>query len=102
MQWKFIAPAAPHQIACAEALVNTYKSTLKKAVVSHYSQHLSYMVFLEVLNLMNQRPIKGVQMTHTMAATYAQMRYFLDMLHQKFPMDHSRKRIHATRYLEII
>lgn len=44
MHWKFIAPAAPHQIACAEALVNTYKSTLKKAVVSHYSQHLSYML----------------------------------------------------------
>lgn len=50
MQWKFIAPAAPHQIACAEALVNTYKSTLKKAVVSHYSQHYSYLESNRKLN----------------------------------------------------
>ena len=34
MQWKFVTPAAPHQNGCAEALVKTCKSALKKVVGS--------------------------------------------------------------------
>ena len=58
MQWKFITPAAPHQNGCAEALVKTSKSALKKAIGSQILTPFKlYTVFLEVANLVNQRPI---------------------------------------------
>ena len=58
MQWKFITPAAPHQNGCAEALVKTSKSALKKAIGSQILTPFElYTVFLEVANLVNQRLI---------------------------------------------
>ena len=58
MQWKFITPGAPHQNGCAEALVKTCKSALKKAVGSQVLTPLElYTILLEVANLVNQRPI---------------------------------------------
>ena len=58
MQWKFITPGAPHQNGCAEALVKTGKSALKKAVGSQVLTPLElYTILLEVTNLVNQRPI---------------------------------------------
>ena len=58
MQRKFITPAAPHQNGCAEALVKTCKSALKKVVGSQVLTPFElYTVLLEVANLVNQRPI---------------------------------------------
>ena len=58
MQWKFIAPGAPHQNGCAEALVKTCKSALKKAAGSQVLTPLElFTILLEVANLVNQRPI---------------------------------------------
>ena len=58
MHWKFTTPAAPHQNGCAEALVKTCKNALKKAIGSQVLTSFElYTVFLEVANLVNQRPI---------------------------------------------
>ncbi|XP_068739565.1 uncharacterized protein [Montipora capricornis] len=58
MQWRFITPGAPHQNGCAEALVKTCKSALKKAVGSQVlTPSELYTILLEVANLVNQRPI---------------------------------------------
>ncbi|XP_068742081.1 uncharacterized protein [Montipora capricornis] len=58
MHWKFTTPAAPHQNGCAEALVKTCKNALKRAIGSQLLTPFElYTVFLEVANLVNQRPI---------------------------------------------
>ena len=58
MQWKFITPGAPHQNGCADALVKTCKTALKKAVGSQVLTAMElYTILLEVTNLVNQRPI---------------------------------------------
>ena len=61
MHWKFTTPAAPHQNGCAEALVKTCKNALKKAIGNQVLTPFElYTVFLEVANLVNQRPIGRV------------------------------------------
>ena len=61
MQWKFITPGALHQNGCAQALVKTRKSALKKAVGSQVLTPLElYAILLEVANLVNQRPISRI------------------------------------------
>ncbi|XP_068682177.1 uncharacterized protein [Montipora foliosa] len=58
MHWKFTTPAAPHQNGCAEALVKTCKNALKRAIGSQLLTPFElHTVFLEVANLVNQRPI---------------------------------------------
>ena len=58
MHWKFTTPAAPHHNGCAEALVKTCKNALKRAIGSQLLTPFElYTVFLEVANLVNQRPI---------------------------------------------
>ena len=58
MHWKFTTPAAPHQNGCAESLVKTCKNALKRAIGSQVLTPFElYTVFLEVANLVNQRPI---------------------------------------------
>ena len=58
MQWKFTTPGAPHQNGCAEALVKSCKTALKKAMGSHTLTPFElYTCLLEVANLVNQRPI---------------------------------------------
>ena len=58
MHWKFITPGAPHQNGCAEALVKTCKSALKKAVGSQVlTPSELYTIILEVANLVNQQRI---------------------------------------------
>ena len=58
MHWKFTTPVAPHQNGCAEALVKTCKNALKRAIGSQLLTPFElYTVFLEVPNLVNQRPI---------------------------------------------
>jgi len=58
IQWIFITPAAPHQNGCAEALVKTFKTALKKAIGEQTLTPMElYTCLLEVGNLMNQRPI---------------------------------------------
>ena len=64
MQWKFITPGAPHQNGCAEALVQTCKRALKKAVGSQVITPLELCtVLLEVANLVNQGPIGRIPNT---------------------------------------
>ena len=58
MEWKFITPDAPHQNGCAEALVKSCKRALKKAIGEQVlSPFELYTYFMEVANLVNQRPI---------------------------------------------
>ena len=58
MQWKFTTPGAPHQNGCAEALVKSCKSALKKAMGNHtLTPFKLYTCLLEVANLVNERPI---------------------------------------------
>ncbi|XP_033643441.1 uncharacterized protein LOC117303376 [Asterias rubens] len=58
MEWKFITPRAPHQNGCAEALVKSCKTALKRAVGAQVLTPFElYTVLLEVANLVNQRPI---------------------------------------------
>ena len=61
MHWKFTTPAAPHQNGCAEALVKTWKNTLRKAIGSQLLTPFElHNIFLKVGNLVNQRPIGKV------------------------------------------
>ena len=58
VQWIFITPAASHQNGCAEALVKTCKTALKKAIGPQTLTPMElYTCLLEVRNLVNQRPI---------------------------------------------
>ena len=58
MEWKFTTPAAPHQNGCAEALVKTCKAALKRAIGDQILTSFElYTCLLEVMNLVNQRPI---------------------------------------------
>jgi len=61
IKWIFTTPAAPHQNGCAEALVKTCKSALKKAIGEQTLTPFElYTCLLEVGNLVNQRPIGRV------------------------------------------
>lgn len=61
IHWLFTAPAAPHQNACAEALIKSCKLALKKAIGEQaLSPFKLYTCLLEVENLVNQRPIGRV------------------------------------------
>ena len=56
VQCKFRTPAAPHQNGCAEALVNSSKRDLRKAVGEHILTLFElYTCILEIANLVNQR-----------------------------------------------
>ncbi|XP_041453627.1 uncharacterized protein LOC121406824 [Lytechinus variegatus] len=58
IQWKFITPNAPHQNGCAESLVKSAKISIKKAIGEQVLTPFElYTCFLEVANLMNERPI---------------------------------------------
>lgn len=58
MFWQFITPVAPHQNGCAEALVRSCKYALKKAIGELVLTPFElYTVLLEIVNLVNQRPI---------------------------------------------
>ena len=58
MKWRFTTPAAPHQNGCSEALVKASKFALKKATGDQIlTPSELYTCLLEVVNLINQRPI---------------------------------------------
>jgi len=58
MKWQFTTPLAPHQNGCAEAMVKSIKSALKKAIGDTVlSPFELYTCLLEAANLVNQRPI---------------------------------------------
>lgn len=58
MEWKFITPESPHQNGCAEALVKSCKLALKKDIGDQVLTPFElYACFVEVANLVNQRPI---------------------------------------------
>ena len=58
IHWVFITPAAPHQNGCAEAMVKTCKTALKKAIGEQVLTPMElYTCLLEAANLVNQRPI---------------------------------------------
>ncbi|XP_028412194.1 uncharacterized protein LOC114535017 [Dendronephthya gigantea] len=58
IEWRFTTPAAPHHNGCAEALVKSCKSALKKAIGDQKLTPFElYTVLQEVSNLVNQRPI---------------------------------------------
>lgn len=58
IHWKFTTPAAPHQNGCAKSLVKMCENALKRAIGSQVLTPFElYTVFLEVANLVNQRPI---------------------------------------------
>ena len=57
IHWVFITPAAPHQNGCAEAMVKTCKTALKKAIGEQVLTPMElYTCLLEAANLVNQRP----------------------------------------------
>jgi hypothetical protein len=61
MKWQFITPTAPHQNGCTEALVKSCKRALKKAIGDQKLAPFElYTYFLEVANLINERPIGRV------------------------------------------
>jgi len=58
IQWIFITPAAPHQNGCAETLVKTCKTALKKAIGGQTLTPMElHTCLLEVGNLVNQRTL---------------------------------------------
>ena len=58
IHWIFTTPAAPHQNGCAEALVKSCKSALKKVIGEQVMTPFElYTCLLQVGNLVNQRPI---------------------------------------------
>ena len=58
MEWKFTTPKAPHHNGCAEAMVKTCKTALKKVVGDQTLTPFElYTYLLESGNLVNQRPI---------------------------------------------
>ncbi|XP_067029239.1 uncharacterized protein [Acropora muricata] len=60
-QWIFTTPAAPHQNGCAEALVKSCKRAIKIAIGEQVlSPFELYTYFMEIGNLVNQRPIGRV------------------------------------------
>jgi hypothetical protein len=61
IKWQFITPTAPHQNGCAEAMVKSCKRAIKKAIGdSKLTPFELYTCFLEIANLINQRPIGRV------------------------------------------
>ena len=57
-KWQFTTPLAPHQNGCAETMVKSMKSALKKAIgEATLTPFELYTCLLEVANLLNQRPI---------------------------------------------
>ena len=57
----FITPAAPHQSRYAELLVNSCVAALKKVIADEVLTLLElYNCFLEIANLINQRPLSSV------------------------------------------
>ena len=60
-QWIFTTPAVPHPNGCAEALVKSCKRAIKNAIGEQVLSLLElYMCFMEIGNLVNQRPIGHV------------------------------------------
>ena len=61
INWQFITPTAPHQNGCAEAMVKSCKRAIKKAIGDNKLTPFElYTCFLEIANLINQRPIGRV------------------------------------------
>lgn len=58
IQWISITPAAPHQKGCAEALVKSWKNSIKKAIGEQVlTPFESYTCLLAIGKLVNQHPI---------------------------------------------
>ena len=58
IEWKFITPAAPHHNGCAEDMFKSCKLVIKRAIGDlRLTDFELYTVFMEVANLVNQRPI---------------------------------------------
>ena len=76
VEWKFITPAAPHHNGCAEAMVKSGKLAIKRATGDQRLTDFElYTVFMEVANLVNQRPIGRTPTTQMTDLTCAQMTY---------------------------
>ena len=61
IKWQFITPTAPQQNGCAEAMVKSCKRAIKKAIGDNKLTPFElYTCFLEIANLINQRPIGRV------------------------------------------
>ena len=61
IKWQFITPTAPYQNGCAEAMVKSCKRAIKKAIGDNKLTPFElYTCFLEIANLINQRPIGRV------------------------------------------
>jgi transposase InsO family protein len=57
MTWQFTTPLAPHQNGCAELMVKSIKTALKKAIGDTVLNPFElYTCLLEAANLVNQRP----------------------------------------------
>ena len=70
IKWQFITPTAPHQNGCAEAMVKSCKRAIKKAIGGNKLTPFElYTCFLEIANLINQRPI-GCVCTDPSEGTY--------------------------------
>ena len=60
-QWIFTTPAAPHQNGCAQALVKSCKRAIKNAIGQQILSGIElYTCFMEIGNLVSQRPIGRV------------------------------------------
>ena len=71
MEWKFITPESPHQNGCDEALVKSCKLALKKDIGDQVLTPFElYTCFVEVANLVNQRPIGRIPNDPEMVRTF--------------------------------
>ena len=58
MKWQFITPTAPHLNGCADSLVKSCKTALKRAIGDQTLTPFElYTCLQEAANLVNQRPI---------------------------------------------
>ncbi|XP_071941070.1 uncharacterized protein [Antedon mediterranea] len=74
VQWKFTTPLAPHQNGCAESLVKSCKLALRKVIGQQTLTPFELQTcFMEVSNLVNQRPIGRIPNDPDDGSYYVQM-----------------------------
>ena len=79
IKWPFITPTALHQNGCAEAMVKSCKRAIKKAIGDNKLTPFElYTCFLEIANLINQRPIGRVS-TDPNKGTYLSPNCYADI-----------------------
>ena len=80
---------APHQDGCAEAIVKSCKPAIKKAIGDNKLTSFEIdSCFLEITNVINQRPIGRVSTDPSEGTYLVLMTFRLDVHPLKYPKDH--------------